>query len=57
MPPTTPMLKHWGKSQINAHQAMARKKKASLHRGGVGWLDYLEIIVISVRGQLLCLGV
>ena len=37
-------------------KAMARKK-TSLHRGGVGWLDYLEIIVISVRGQLLCLGV
>ena len=34
-----------------------RIKKASLHRGGVGWLNYLEIIVISVRGQLLCLGV
>ena len=34
-----------------------RTKKASLHHGGVGWLDYLEIIVISVRGQLLCLGV
>ena len=32
-------------------------KKASLHRGGVGWLDYLEVIVISVRGQLLCLAV
>ena len=36
---------------------MMAQKKASLHRGGVGWLDYLEIIVISVRGQLLCLGV
>lgn len=32
-------------------------KKSQPAPGGVGWLDYLEIIVISVRGQLLCLGV
>lgn len=33
---------------------MAREKKASLHRGGVGWLDYLEIIVISEREGNYC---
>ena len=38
------------------HQAMARKKNQPAPCG-VGWLNYLEIIVISVRGQLLCLAV
>ena len=39
---------------LTHHQIPIRRwgiKKASLHRGGVGWLDYLEIIVISERGN------